>query len=397
MATAPITTATATTVTTATTTTRRSIPVVSMATTTISMATTMRKSTPTVSMATTTRRSSPHGFHGNHHEEKHPHGFHGNHHQDKHPHGFHGNHNDLHGNHHQDKHSNGFHGNHNDLHGNHHQEKHPHGFHGNHNDLHGNHHQEKHSHGFHGNHDPPDGFHGNGSAALLGSRLEAGNHGNHYGNHGNHYGGFRVAFPLRTNYMFARVRGPVRSPLGAISVCLWLRPGGAPARAPPAWAPPSRTPRPGQPNELVLLAWAGRPLQLLVDDQAAVLSLSPHPGQVAAPVRHLGLLGGAPGGASRTGVPRGRGEGLAPGHPLRPHGVLVLGQEQDALGGRFDATQAFVGELAELHLWSRALAPPEVAALARCASPARGDLLAWAQAGLELHGGVTTLPFQPCT
>ncbi|XP_039568985.1 neuronal pentraxin-1-like, partial [Passer montanus] len=84
--------------------------------------------------------------------------------------------------------------------------------------------------------------------------------------------GFRVPFPLRTNYMFARVRGPVRSPLGAVSVCLWLRPGGAPGPGTPSLGTPSLgTPfsyaAPGQPNELVLLAWAGRPLQLLVDDQ----------------------------------------------------------------------------------------------------------------------------------
>uniref|UniRef100_A0A8C9MXG9 Pentraxin (PTX) domain-containing protein n=1 Tax=Serinus canaria TaxID=9135 RepID=A0A8C9MXG9_SERCA len=75
-------------------------------------------------------------------------------------------------------------------------------------------------------------------------------------------GAFRVSFPLRTNYMFARVRPSVRSPLGAVSVCLWLRPG----RAPNLGTPFSYA-APGQPNELVLLAWGGRPLELLVDDQ----------------------------------------------------------------------------------------------------------------------------------
>ncbi|NXU37952.1 NPTX1 protein, partial [Drymodes brunneopygia] len=110
------------------------------------------------------------------------------------------------------------------------------------------------------------GVHGNGKA---GNGLEPGNHGNRHQHqqhlHGNHYGhrgGFRVAFPLRTNYMFARVRGPVRSPLRALSACLWLRPGGAPNLGTPfSYAAP------GQPNELVLLAWGGRPLELLVDDQ----------------------------------------------------------------------------------------------------------------------------------
>ncbi|NXV24859.1 NPTX2 protein, partial [Cepphus grylle] len=75
-------------------------------------------------------------------------------------------------------------------------------------------------------------------------------------------GGFRVSFPLRTNYMFARARGTVRRALRALSACLWLRPGGAPAIGTPfSYAAP------GQPNELVLLAWGGRPMELLVDDQ----------------------------------------------------------------------------------------------------------------------------------
>ncbi|NXV58834.1 NPTX1 protein, partial [Molothrus ater] len=168
----------------------------------------------------------------------------------------------------------------------------------------------------------PPGLHGNGKP---GNRLEGGNHGNRHPLHGNHYGsrgGFRVSFPLRTNYMFARVRPPVRSPLGAVSVCLWLRPAGAPNLGTPfSYAAP------GQPNELVLLAWGGRPLELLVDDQAVALSLSPAPGRW----QHLCVTWAASGGTWRSfqdGIPRGRGEGLAPGHPLRPHGVVVLGQEQ---------------------------------------------------------------------
>ncbi|XP_075583447.1 neuronal pentraxin-2-like [Pelecanus crispus] len=190
--------------------------------------------------------------------------------------------------------------------------------------------------------------------------------------------------------MFARARGTLRRALGAFSACLWLRPGGGPALGTPfSYAAP------GQPNEVVLLAWAGRPMELLVDDQAVGLALAPWPGRW----QHVCVTWAAPGGTWRSfqnGVPRGQGEGLAPGHPLRPHGVLVLGQEQDALGGRFDATQAFVGDIADFHLWSRVLDAGEVAALAGCGTHAPGDLLAWAEGGLELHGGVTTLPFDPC-
>ncbi|KAM6289032.1 neuronal pentraxin-2-like [Aegotheles albertisi] len=199
-------------------------------------------------------------------------------------------------------------------------------------------------------------------------------------------GSFLVGFPLRTDYLFARARGSLPRGVRALSACLWLRPGGAPAMGTPfSYAAP------GQPNELVLLAWGGRPMELL----AVPLSLSLSPGRW----HHVCVTWAAAGGAwssFQDGEPRARGGGLAVGHPLRPRGVLVLGQEQDALGGRFDATQSFVGDISGLQLWSRVLGAAEVAAVASCSSRLAGDLLAWAEGGLELHGGVTTLPFDPC-
>ncbi|XP_071657163.1 neuronal pentraxin-1-like [Patagioenas fasciata] len=361
---------------------------------------------------------------------------------------------------------------------------------------HGNHHG-----GLHGNHHGHHGDHGKGGN-VPGNHLEGhhGNHphsappGNHFGNHGNHHGehgkggrlhgnqpehpwargrrhgdrqeeeedhddpeergdpgdkhrGFRVAFPLRTNYQWARFRGSLGGGVRAITACLWLRPGGGPAAAAPphVLGTPFSYAAPGQPNELVLLAWGGRPMELLVDDQAVPLSVSPQPGRwqhvcvsvclcvrvsvclcvrvsvcpcvsmvcpsvcpQAVPLsvspqpgrwQHLCVSWAAAGGAWRSfqdGAPRGGGGGLASGHPLRANGVLVLGQEQDALGGRFDATQAFVGDIAEFHLWGRVLDAAEVAAVASCDTRPAGDLLAWAPGALELHGGATALPFDPC-
>ncbi|NWX04352.1 NPTX1 protein, partial [Caloenas nicobarica] len=135
-------------------------------------------------------------------------------------------------------------------------------------------------------------------------------------------GGFRVAFPLRTNYQWARFRGTLRGGVRAVTACLWLRPGGGAVLGTPfSYAAP------GQPNELVLLAWGGRPMELLVDDQAVALSLAPRPGRW----QHVCVSWAAAGGAWRSfqdGAPRAGGGGLASGHPLRGHGVLVLGQEQ---------------------------------------------------------------------
>ncbi|XP_006901983.1 PREDICTED: pentraxin-4 [Elephantulus edwardii] len=59
-----------------------------------------------------------------------------------------------------------------------------------------------------------------------------------------------------------------------------------------------------------------------------------------------------------------------------PHGgSLVLGQEQDIMEGGFDSAEAFVGSLAGLAIWNRALTPGEVSSLAAGKGVPTGALL----------------------
>lgn len=69
---------------------------------------------------------------------------------------------------------------------------------------------------------------------------------------------------------------------------------------------------------------------------------------------------------------------------------------QDTLGGRFDATQSFVGEMSDLHMWSHVLSATDIYSLASCGSYLRGDVIAWSDTEMELHGGVSRYPFNPC-
>lgn len=135
--------------------------------------------------------------------------------------------------------------------------------------------------------------------------------------------------------------------------------------------------------------------------------------------------------AYQDGTQTGNGENLAPYHPIKPQGVLVLGQEQvrvrdswglggvpaprgqtgppsgaspltvappqDTLGGGFDATQAFVGELAHFNVWDRKLSPGEVYGLATCSSKAlAGNVIAWAESNIDIYGGATKWTFEAC-
>ncbi|XP_037706721.1 adhesion G-protein coupled receptor D2 [Choloepus didactylus] len=71
---------------------------------------------------------------------------------------------------------------------------------------------------------------------------------------------------------------------------------------------------------------------------------------------------------------RAEARGLGAGYPVPPGGVLVLGQDQDSLGGGFSVRDAFSGNLTDFHLWARALSPAQVRR-ARACSPAPGGLL----------------------
>lgn len=67
------------------------------------------------------------------------------------------------------------------------------------------------------------------------------------------------------------------------------------------------------------------------------------------------------------------------------------------LGGGFDATQAFVGDLANFHIWDRKLSVGEIYNLATCSSKAQvGNVFAWMETSLEIYGGASKWTFEAC-
>ncbi|KAI5942768.1 Neuronal pentraxin receptor [Manis javanica] len=192
---------------------------------------------------------------------------------------------------------------------------------------------------------------------------------------------FKISIPIRNNYMYARVRKALPE-LYAFTVCLWLRSrsGSTGQGTPFSYSVP------GQANEMVLLEAGHDPMELLINDKVAQLPLSLkdhawHHICIAWTTRD-GLWS-----AYQDGTLRGSGENLAAWHPIKPHGILILGQEQDTLGGRFDATQAFVGDIAQFNLWDHALTPAQVLSIANCTGPLLGNVLPWEDKLVEAFGG----------
>uniref|UniRef100_A0A803SYK7 Pentraxin (PTX) domain-containing protein n=1 Tax=Anolis carolinensis TaxID=28377 RepID=A0A803SYK7_ANOCA len=205
-----------------------------------------------------------------------------------------------------------------------------------------------------------------------------------------HSDDFRVGFPLRTNYMYVKVKPTLHREIFAFSICLWVKSSSA-----PGMGTPFSYSVPGQANEVVLIEWGNNPMELLINDKAATLPLTIND----AKWHHICVTWSTRDGiweSYQDGVRRGSGENLAPWHPIKPGGVFVLGQEQDTLGGRFDATQAFIGEISDFNVWGHILTPSEVYKMATCTSFTGGDLINWAEASMELHGGVVKLPFNAC-
>ncbi|XP_019732936.1 neuronal pentraxin receptor a isoform X3 [Hippocampus comes] len=201
--------------------------------------------------------------------------------------------------------------------------------------------------------------------------------------------GYRLSFPSRTNYMYAVVKHSIPK-LWAFTFCLWLRPTEGGIGTPVSYAVSE------QPNELVLLQGLHTPTELLINDKVARLPLNLSRGNW----QHICVSWNQKGGdwqAYQGGKLRGEGHGLAAGHEIRPGGVLVLGQEQDSLGGGFDSTQALVGELSQMGLWDRVLSADQVASLARCGTVTQGGVAPWTERAVEVYGGATKYPGEPCS
>ena len=96
-------------------------------------------------------------------------------------------------------------------------------------------------------------------------------------------------------------------------------------------------------------------------------------------------------------------KGPTPNEPNRPIiDVLLIvfplfAQPKDTLGGRFDASQALVGELSQFNLWDRVLKPPEIRSMANCTTYLPGNVVSWLASNVEVFGrGAFKRPLEVC-
>uniref|UniRef100_A0A8C6TTS8 Neuronal pentraxin IIb n=1 Tax=Neogobius melanostomus TaxID=47308 RepID=A0A8C6TTS8_9GOBI len=177
----------------------------------------------------------------------------------------------------------------------------------------------------------------------------------------------------------------------AFTLCMWIK-----SSASPGIGTPFSYGVPGQANEIVLIEWGNNPIELLINDKVAQLPIDVRDGRW----HHICISWTTRDGqwdAYQDGEKLGTGDNLAAWHPIKPGGVIILGQEQDVVGGRFDAGQAFVGELSQVNIWDRILKPSEIQSVANCSAYLAGNVIQWLAGNVEVFGrGAFKRPLEVC-
>ncbi|XP_005721764.1 neuronal pentraxin-2b [Pundamilia nyererei] len=201
---------------------------------------------------------------------------------------------------------------------------------------------------------------------------------------------FKLSLPQRTNYLYGRITKSLPE-MYAFTLCMWIK-----SSASPGIGTPFSYGVPGQANEIVLIEWGNNPIELLINDKVAQLPLEVRDGRW----HHICISWTTRDGqweAYQDGEKLGAGDNLAAWHPIKPGGVIILGQEQDVVGGRFDAGQAFVGELSQVNIWDRVLKPVEIQSMANCTSYVPGNVVSWLASNVEVFGrGAFKRPLEIC-
>ncbi|EHB13683.1 Serum amyloid P-component [Heterocephalus glaber] len=84
-------------------------------------------------------------------------------------------------------------------------------------------------------------------------------------------------------------------------------------------------------------------------------------------------------------------KGLKKGYSVASQPKIIMGQEQDAYGGKFDRSQSFVGEIGDLYMWNSVLSPEEIQSVYE-GSPLNANILDWQKLNYELKGYVIIKP-----
>ncbi|RZF32333.1 hypothetical protein LSTR_LSTR001797 [Laodelphax striatellus] len=191
---------------------------------------------------------------------------------------------------------------------------------------------------------------------------------------------FSLNFPIPGTLDYAKHRGPLKD-LSEISLCMWLQSSDKRNYGTLfSYATKSHD------NTFTLTDYNG--LVLYVNGRRVVTDSQVNDGAWHSVCVHWTSLGGL-WSLYLDGINKESGRGLSNNTYIPGDGVIVVGQDQDSVGGGFNPSEAFVGRLAGVDLWDYRLQDELIIAHAHnCNSTLTGNLLSWSQLYHVLHGNV---------
>ncbi|XP_055512110.1 C-reactive protein-like isoform X2 [Leucoraja erinacea] len=85
------------------------------------------------------------------------------------------------------------------------------------------------------------------------------------------------------------------------------------------------------------------------------------------------------------------------GQDVTGSGEFILGQDQDSVGGGFDASQSYVGEITDVNMWDRVLKPNEITLISQICFNAGGNIIDWGSTTFTTGGNVIIEDNNDCT
>jgi len=73
---------------------------------------------------------------------------------------------------------------------------------------------------------------------------------------------------------------------------------------------------------------------------------------------------------------------------IRGGGALVLGQEQDKVGGSFASHQSFVGEMTGVNIWDHVIEEEGIKNMSKSCLEGKGNVFQWRDFRTHLKGSV---------
>lgn len=70
-------------------------------------------------------------------------------------------------------------------------------------------------------------------------------------------------------------------------------------------------------------------------------------------------------------------------------GIVIIGQDQDILGGEFSQSESYIGKISHLDVWDFILSENQIKrSMESCKENAYGNLYSWPEFKYNIHGDI---------